>query len=324
MTGQDRSTAGVADGGAGASGPRAIIERLRSLPPDEVVEIGVTAGEALAVMTVPPTPAGARYVPDQVYGRVGARLLTMHLYAATHAGLRRPGVVFIHGGGFVEGFPEMLIRYAAHLAAAGYVTASIDYRLVSEAPWPAPVEDAKCAVRWMRAHSKDLGLDPKRLGVAGASAGGYLAAMVASTPGRFEGAGGEADVSSAVSAAVLWYPVLDLDLRDLLDDQRARAAMADSDYPADPVAAASPFAYVRNAPPTLSFVGTADPIVPVSRVEAYHRRLEAGGTANRLVTVPGAGHSFDFALARWEECFAVMRGWFDHHLAGCSGLVDER
>jgi acetyl esterase/lipase len=293
-----------------------VLDELRRLPPDHVVEPGVTAADALFVMTTPPAPAGTRYVPDQVYGDVG-RPLTMHLYARADSSERQPGVVFIHGGGFIEGFPEMMIAYAAGLAAHGYVTASIDYRLAGEAPWPAALEDSKCAVRWMRANADSIGLDADRLAVAGGSAGGHLAAMVASTPGRFEGYGGQPDVSSAVSTAVLWYPGLDLrpsygsekinEVTELffghpVDDERAGIA--------------SPVTYVDTMLPTLTFTGVEDPIVLVDTVRGYHAALDRRGVPNELVEVPGVGHSFDFSRARWLECFDRLKTWLDDQLGG--------
>jgi acetyl esterase len=306
--------------------PRAIIEALPTMPPDQVVDIGVTAGDALAVMTIPPTPAGVRYVANQVYGRVGDGDLTMHLYARADATERAPGVVFIHGGGFVEGFPEMLIRYAAFLADAGYVTCSIDYRLADEASWPAPAEDAKCAVRWMRAHAAEIGLDAGRLGVAGGSAGGHLAAMVASTPGLFEGDGGNDEISSAVRAAVLWYPGLDLRPSSSWSEplMLATRELFGGEVEEQAAAAASPITYAQVTVPTLTFTGTADPLVPVEQVRAYHRMLDAAGISNQLVEVEGAGHSFDFAMARWSECFPVMRDWFDRFLTADTDSSKER
>lgn len=288
------------------------------MPPDQLVEPGVTAGDALAVMTVPPVPHGCRYVPDQVFGTAGrgGRDLRMHLYARASAGERAPGVVFVHGGGFVEGFPEMLIRYAAHLAARGYVTASIDYRLAHEARFPAALEDAKCAMRWMRANAREIGLDPDRLGVAGGSAGGYLAATVASTPGLFEGDGGNPGVFSGAAAGVLWYPAVDL---SRAGDTAAMAVAVKNLFGADDDARAveaSPITHAAHAPPTLTFTGDADPIVPVDHVRAYHDALRSAGVANDLVIVPGAGHSFDFSLTRWEECFSALCRWFDEHLKG--------
>jgi len=292
-----------------------VLEALREMPADQLVEPGVTAGDALAVMTTPAVPDGCVYVPDQVYGHAG-RPLPMHLYRRADPTERRPGVVFIHGGGFIEGFPEMMIGYAAALAARGYVTASIDYRLASEASWPAALEDSKCAVRWMRANASQIGLDPDRLAVSGGSAGGHLAAMVASTPGRFEGSGGQPEQDSGVRAAVLWYP--GLDLRPSTGTEKLNEVTElFFGHPVDDeqAAVASPVTYSSDARPTLTFTGTEDPIVKVEMVRGYHRALTEAGIDNELVEVPGVGHSFDFSRARWQECFDVMADWLDRRLA---------
>jgi acetyl esterase/lipase len=301
-----------------------VLEALREMPPDQVVEPGVTAADALFVMTAPPAPAGTTYIPDQVYGTAGGagqsgtagRPLTMHLYARADSNERQPGVVFIHGGGFIEGFPEMMIAYAAALAARGYVTASIDYRLAGEAPWPAALEDSKCAVRWMRANADRIGLDPDRLAVSGGSAGGHLAAMVGSTPGQFEGDGGQPHVSSAVTTAVLWYP--GLDLRPSYGTEMINEVTEIFfGHPVDDAEAAidSPACYADTALPTLTFTGVEDPIVPVEQVRKYHADLTLAGIENQLIEVADVGHSFDFSRARWSECLATMTDWLDRHLA---------
>lgn len=294
---------------------RTILRDLRAMPADQVVEPGVTAGDALTVMTVPPVPEGRRYVPDQVYGTAG-RPLRMHLYAAP-AGAALPAVVFVHGGGFVEGFPEMLIRYAARLAAAGYVTASIAYRLGAEARWPAALEDVKCAIRWLRHHAEEVGVDPDRIGVAGGSAGGTLAALAAGTPGRFEGTGGWPGTASTVRAAVLWYPPVDLRAGRVSDavDKAAGNLFGRDRVPEDLALEASPRSYPASAPPTLTLTGDADALVPVESVRDYHRALSAAGVPNRLVEIPGAAHSFDFGLSGWQMCFEELRSWFDRYLA---------
>jgi acetyl esterase len=295
-----------------------VIKALRLMPPDQLVEPGVRAGDALEVMTVPPPPPGCVHLPEQVYGTAGAggRPLTMHLYAAADPTERRPGIVFIHGGGFQEGFPEMLIRYANRFAARGHVTASIRYRLSGEASFPAAVEDAKCAVRWMRANAASIGLDPGRIGVAGNSAGGHLAAMVANTPGRFEGGGGSHEASSSVKAAALLYPAVDLRpsawtaaVKEVTAKLLGAAEVTEA-----AAAEASPVTYAAGAPPTLSFIGDSDPLITVGSLRAYHDALDAAGVENDLVVEAGAGHSYDYALARWEECDARMADWFGRHL----------
>jgi acetyl esterase/lipase len=95
-----------------------------------------------------------------------------------------PLIVWIHGGAFFfgskEGFPVEPVP--VHLLLEGYAVASINYRLSSEAVFPAQLEDCKAAVRWLRAHADEFGIDPNRIGVRGASAGGNLAALVGVNP----------------------------------------------------------------------------------------------------------------------------------------------
>ena len=276
-----------------------VLEALREMPPDQLVEPGVTAGDALALMTVPPAPAGTRYVPDQAYGEHGQ---TMHLYARADATERAPGVVFIHGGGFQEGFAEMMIGYAAALAERGMVTASIEYRLSGEASWPAQLEDCTAALQWVRENASRIGLDADRLAVSGGSAGGHLAAMLAST--------------QDVRAAVIWYPGIDLRpsrgtavLNELVEKLFGRAVDDEE------ALAASPVGHVQTAAPTLTFTGTDDPIIPVAQVRDYHRALDAAGVDNELVEVDGVGHSFDYSRARWQECLDLMVPWLEERLS---------
>src|SRR5690606_9232691 len=118
-------------------------------------------------------------------------------------------------------------------------------------PWPAALEDAKCAVRWMRASAAVLGLDADRLVVAGDSAGGHLAAMIALTPGRFEGIGGHASQPSVVSGAFCWYPVTDLRLPGVVDSPLPElTAQFLGPHAGAVVAEASPISWVHpGAPP---------------------------------------------------------------------------
>ena len=94
-----------------------------------------------------------------------------------------PAVVFIHGGGFYYGYKHNVHTAPAWntIPAAGFALVSIDYRLTPEAPWPAQIYDCKAAIRFLREHGSEYGLDPQRIGVWGNSAGGLLAAVLAST-----------------------------------------------------------------------------------------------------------------------------------------------
>jgi acetyl esterase/lipase len=113
------------------------------------------------------------------YGKAGEIVLPLDLYRPKHIEQAVPGLIFIHGGGWASGDKEFYTYWAAHSAERGYVCASIEYRKSDIAPFPAAVEDCKCAVRWMRANAAKYNINPDQIGVMGNSAGAHLAMMLA-------------------------------------------------------------------------------------------------------------------------------------------------
>ena len=123
---------------------------------------------------------------------------------------KSPVIVWIHGGGWSSA--ELTKKYRPSWALAqacrmGFVCASIEYRLVTEKPFPAPIEDCKCAIRFLKAHADELEIDPDNIGVWGESAGGQLAALVGASyrNASLEGAGGWNEYDSSVRAVCDWY-----------------------------------------------------------------------------------------------------------------------
>lgn len=126
----------------------------------------------------------------------------------------RPALVIIHGGGrrggtkSVDVYQKMMVDYAHK----GYVAINVEYRLIGEAPFPACIEDVKCAVRWLRAHAEELRIDPERVGAYGHSAGAHLVLMLAMAPDTagLEGNGGWDEYSSRVNVAAAGSPPTEL------------------------------------------------------------------------------------------------------------------
>lgn len=284
--------------------------------------------EATAEMAVfhqrPPDPPGAHFRADQVYGTAGAggRELTLDLYARTDPSTRRPGVLFVHGGGWAGGSTSFHLRQAHALAARGWVGALVRYRLHPEARWPDPLEDVKCAMRWLRANADAIGLDHERVAVCGGSAGGHLAAMLALTPGLFEGGGGNPAESSAAQAAVLFYPAIDLPTyvgpgqpEEMRPIQQILADMLGEPL-AERAREAAPLSYVSaHAPPTLTMTGTKDWIAPPEMLSRFHRALDDHGVQNRLEVFEGAEHAFDLATrSGWDATFKLLSEFLEEHL----------
>jgi acetyl esterase/lipase len=215
------------------------------------------------------------------------QLLLVYSPASMNAGAR-PAVVFIHGGGWHSGKPEQFALLARRYAARGLVGISVGYRLAKppETTVPDCVADVKSAVRWIRKHAGELGVDPARIVVLGDSAGGHLAAATALLPG-FDAPGDDLTVSARPDALVLFNPVIDTtppDGWDLKSHGEAVVALAKDLSPMDHVSA--------GAPPTLVIHGSADKVTPLAGSERFVAAMRAAGTTARLETLDGKGHAF--------------------------------
>lgn len=221
-----------------------------------------------------------------VYKRVGAVELQLHVFnPADHApGDHRPAIVFFFGGGWAEGTPAQFYPQARRFAENGVVAMSADYRVRTRhntTPFEC-VRDGKSAVRWIRRHAAELGIDPDRIVAAGGSAGGHVAACTALIRGHEED--GEAtDVSSAPDALILFNPVIDTTERGYGMEAVGRARKTEL----------SPAHHVRGGlPPTLIFHGTADRTVPFENAERFARLMQEAGNTCILVPFENKGHGF--------------------------------
>jgi acetyl esterase/lipase len=265
-----------------------------------------------------------------VFATVGRIPLGLDLYRAPQTDA--PLVLFVHGGGWrsgdkTDGHAERL----APMAACGVTVASVDYRLVPEATFPDQLHDLKGAVRWLRAHGRALGLRTDRLGVWGASAGAYLASLLALTPGddEFEGTvGGNLEQSSEVQAVVHWFGQSDLLVSGSRSDTESRLlpfafeagllGVGSVDDAADRARGLSLLTRVSpQAPPFLIAHGDRDHVVAPSEGMALHDALSRAGADTRLLLLGGAGHEgpeFDRPAT-----LAMTAAWLRTALTGPAG-----
>ncbi|MFZ4813736.1 MAG: alpha/beta hydrolase fold domain-containing protein [Phototrophicaceae bacterium] len=224
-----------------------------------------------------------------------------------------PLVVFVHGGAFRAGDKAMQANDVEPLLAAGYAVASINYRLSGEAIFPAQIEDAKAAVRWLRANAETYALDPERFASWGASAGGNIAALLGTTGdvAEFDNAElGNIEFSSRVQATVDWFGPIDFGLMDaqFAADETCDAG-AESHNAADSpesvlvggevqsmldvVAAANPVTYVSEDTP-MFFIqhGSLDCTVPPAQSQLLYDAIVdlLGEDHASLTYFPEAGH----------------------------------
>lgn len=246
--------------------------------------------------------AGLKIVRDIPYreGDSEAWRLDLAMPANFGTGLR-PAIVIVHGGGWragskaVDVYQRMMVEYARK----GYVTINVEYRLIDEAPFPACIEDVKCAVRWLRAHADIYQVDPNRIGAYGHSAGAHLALMLAVCPASagLEGDGGWNEYSSRVNVAIGGSPPTELG----------------RDVPmANPVW--WPIDYISKAQPPLFLIqGTDDRIVRAELTDDYVQKMKAAGAEIEYLKIDGVGHgvAYDHKLDITEP---AIEAFFAKHL----------
>lgn len=253
-----------------------------------------------ALVMYPPTPAAAQQATpadgkrilihdDLAYRSGGNPSWRLDLAMPENFGPElRPALVIVHGGGWNAGsrkvrpYRRMLLEFAEK----GYVTISIGYRFLSEAPMEEMLEDVHCAVRWLRAHANEYRVDPERIGAFGHSAGAHLALMLGVSPpapavtGDCEWAdqpGGVVAIAGGATPTLL------------------PSRFGDSER-------FSPASYISaQMPPLLLIHGTADPVVPIGPVDEYVEALTAAGAPDvTYVRIDGGDHdvAYDDSMER--------------------------
>jgi acetyl esterase/lipase len=257
------------------------------------------------------------------YARYGNRTLEMDIYRPREAWGVLPAIVCIHGGGWANGNRTGHARVAQALAARGYVAATISYRLSGEAPFPAAIHDCKAAVRFLRANAKEYGLDRENIGAIGLSAGGHLAALLATSAGvkELEGDGGHAGVSSAIQAVAPMGAQTDL----LSQRTREISAVEDrgtiwrqflggtqEDQPAT-YRLASPLHHLdKNDPPCSFLSGETDD--SSTRADAFRGQMKELGVPAELRVIKGAPHGFLNQQDWFDEMIEVTDAFFSSAL----------
>lgn len=205
---------------------------------------------------------------------------------------RRPAVMFIHGGGWFAGNRQQFLEHARQLAERGFVTATVSYRLSGVAPWPAQLEDVQQQWRELHAQAEAWQIDPQRIGVVGSSAGGHLAACLATRP-----------VESLPRPACVAdiHGVHDCSRR-LLAESLQRLLGAPEEHP-ERWHDASPIHFVDEHTSSLLLTHAPDdPIVPYEQTELLIAALVRAARPFTFIPTPGSGHGFIYNLENaWAQ-----------------------
>ena len=258
---------------------------------------------------------------DIEFARVGERALKLDLHLPP-AKPRAPLIVWVHGGAWRSGSKKDMPL--GKLVAEGYAVASVDYRLSTEAKFPAQIHDLKAAIRFLRGHEPDWKLAAKEILIAGGSAGGHLAALVGVSNGNAElegDLGSDRAQSSDVQGIISFsgganlttilnqstphglsvrVPALQLLLGDLPTNAPALARLASPVFHVD-----------KNDPPLLLLHGDQDPQMPVNQALELAGAYQKAGAAAQLEIVHGAGHGG--AMFYDEERMTIVRKFLKRH-----------
>jgi len=256
-------------------------------------------------------------VTDNIeYGQAGEYTLVLNLWQPKERLANPvPAIIYIHGGGWELKGHAFCSYWCARYAAKGYVCATIEYRTSNEAFFPAAVEDAKCAVRWIRANAEKYNVDPNAIAVVGQSAGAHLALMVGYTDdGTFDGNGGHPEYSSRVQAVVDNYGPSDLAAENVRNISVVPEFLEGKSYEEAPdlYVAASPVTYITpDDPPTLIFHGTVDGIVPVAQSDELAAKLKANGVPCLYDRQEGWDHLMDVFRGVAARCMYIQDAFFE-------------
>ena len=262
-------------------------------------------------------------IPDVVYGQGVDRRQSMHgrvtnmdllgdFYTADLPIERpRPCGILIHGGSWERGSRKQQGWWGNPAAREGHVGFCPDHRYSYQSTFPGPLEDMKCAVRFVRKHAAEYNIDPNKIYIAGGSSGAHLAMMVGLTPGRWEGVGGHEDTSSEVQAVVsIAGTTL---LPSLAHNGYLQRLMGGTlqQMGVERYLEASPYCHVhKDAPPILFMHGTKDQSVPYEQSTIMHKLCKRMyGLQVTLITVKRGRHHFFLTAEQQEQWLGEMFGW---------------
>jgi acetyl esterase/lipase len=268
------------------------------------------------------SPPAGRVDRDVTYCTGGGEDLRMDIYfPAASVSRPAPAVMYVHGGGFVGGDKRSGAGFydVRGLVDRGYVVASVDYRLAPDDPFPAAIEDVKCAVRFLRSQAAALGIDAEHIGAWGGSAGGSLVSLLgtAEESAGLEGEGGYPGVSSRIQAVVDYFGPTDI--RAPATWQLLGGYIPDGPEAASLAAKASPVTHVSpDDPAFLILHGEHDAVVPLSQSQKLYDTLQAAGVPSEFIVVKNAAHVFfpsGGSLEPSRDEISRMTGdFFDHQL----------
>jgi acetyl esterase/lipase len=260
-------------------------------------------------------PEGVDVYRDIVYRKIDGREARLDIYVPSKLASEgaRPTLIAVHGGSWIGGSKNGYGRKTSEFCRHGYVVVSVSYVLARPRfpSWPSNLEDVREAVRWVRRHHEQYGIDPGRIAVIGASAGGHLASLLGTLNDEFDvdrSSGASATLASSHGTSAHVSAVIDFygptDLKTLVRGRQAVAGPVElllggsTDEVPDRYTLASPITHVSPGDaPHLIIHGSRDVLVPISQSERLAAACKSAGVRHQFLIVDGAGHGFELKAA---------------------------
>ena len=249
------------------------------------------------VDTKPEIPQNIEVFNDLEFKKTEQRSLFLDIYRKKDIDNPTPLIIFVHGGSWTKGNKKDYLIYLLSYAEKGFVTASLSYRFSQEAKFPAAVEDIICGIKWLKNNAVEYGVDSNNVAIVGGSAGGHLALMAAYTMDNLFGIEDcdSGPASHKVDAVVNFYGPADLTTDYAINRKETRFFIgADYNSQPDKYLIASPIYYItKDDPPTMTFIGTLDELVPLNQTNTLDQLLKKVNVYHDYHILKGWPHTMD-------------------------------
>ncbi len=267
----------------------------------------------------PAVPENIEEIKNIEYKNVNGKSLQLDFYKSKNSVKSAPLLVFIHGGAWKQGQRSDYLVYLLSFAQKGYVTATVSYRLIRDAPYPACVEDITDAVNWFFKNGEKYGYDPDRIALIGGSAGAHLALLAAygwESRGVIPDSLTNTDNHRRVKAVIDIYGPIDLTTEYSVNHPLVTSFLAHSFKEAPELyREASPIQYLdKNDPPTMIMHGTSDRLVPISQSDLLKARMDSLGVPNVYYRFPLWPHTMDIVQRVNDFSQLKMTDFFEKYL----------
>ena len=269
------------------------------------LKIAYATGSLELIETDFPLPENIHEYKDLVYKKVDGEILKLDIYHEKKITDSKPLIIFIHGGAWIKGDKHDYWSYLIPFAQKGYITATIQYRLSDVAKHPAQLEDVESAIAWLQENAEKFHIDNNKIALVGGSAGAHLAMLAAYTKPLLN-----------IKGVVNLYGPSDLTTEYAIETESIHRLIGKSYEEAPELyREASPINFITaNIPPTLTFQGTLDELVPYTQSDNLDKKIKEMGAISYYHELKGWPHTMDMSVKVNQYCQYYMDDFFQKYI----------